>query len=90
MSGIYLLDRQTGQSRIVTEIIERTEGIRGHFAPTISANGCVLAFVTFSLDDVLDDPVEQVDVYVYDCEKAELEAVCRFPLRFLEINHDAT
>ena len=61
--GIFVHDRQTGQTGIVSSV--GLKGVGGH--PRISANGRYVVFVTSSDKLVEDDTNGYQDVFVHDC-----------------------
>ncbi len=65
---IFLHDRKTNNTRRVSTDSEGVEGNKNSLYPSISTNGCYIAFESDASNLVAQDTNGQSDIFVYDCE----------------------
>ena len=64
---VFLHDRQTGQTTLVSVSSAGVKGNDGSWAPSISADGRFIAFQSEATNLVPGDTNGQIDVFVRDC-----------------------
>lgn len=65
-SDVFVHDRLTGQTKIVSIASDGTKGVSASYNPSISADGRYIAFSSYSDNLVGDDINNNVDVFVHD------------------------
>jgi|GEM_PF-1792314 len=73
--GIFVHDRQTGETTIVSVASDGTQGNSGSFFPDISADGRYVAFGSYSSNLVSGDTNGQPDAFVHDRQTGETTIV---------------
>src|SRR6266496_4956589 len=72
---VFLRDRQTGQTQLVSMSTDGIQGNSGGGLAAISANGRVVAFESFSTNLGSSDTNGQMDVYARDLQSGETELI---------------
>jgi len=72
---IFLHDRKTNSTRRVSTDPEGAGGNKNSLYPSISANGCNIAFESNASNLVTKDTNGEYDIFVYDCETKLSERV---------------
>ena len=63
---VFVHDRQTGQTSLVSRASDGTQGIYGSSSPSISADGRFVAFSSFAYNLVSEDTNNMYDIFVHD------------------------
>jgi Tol biopolymer transport system component len=74
-NNLLLYDHQTKQSQFVLTTIDEQPLNSSPFAPSLSADGRFIAFVSYASNLVADDRNEEADVFVLDRETDQIERV---------------
>lgn len=72
---IFLHDRKTNTTHRVSTDPEGAGGNKNSLHPSISANGCYIAFDSIASNFVAEDTNGRYDIFVYDCETKLSERV---------------
>ncbi|ETW94823.1 MAG: hypothetical protein ETSY1_33220 [Candidatus Entotheonella factor] len=76
VTDVFVHDRQTGQTIRVSVDSMGNEGSSSSFSSSISADGQVVAFISFSSNLVLGDTNEENDVFVHDRRPRSTSRTC--------------
>lgn len=76
-SQIYLHDRQTGQTRLISHDMAGLPGNGDSYIPTLSADGRLIAYYSYASNLVAGDSNNAADIFVFDLATATTTLVSR-------------
>jgi Tol biopolymer transport system component len=74
-TDVFVHDRETGQTELVSVASDGTQGIAGSLLPSISADGRYVAFMSYAGNLVWGDGNHAADIFVHDRETGQTTRV---------------